>query len=106
MGIYVKVIRGKMKEVDIMMLLRPLLMALLTGVIILVLTWWFSKKDFPFLIRMLPGLITIIAAAILFYIGFVNIRGFEGGAYGILSFFLIIFSIISFFIGKRVNINP
>ncbi|MEH7458033.1 YesK family protein [Bacillus sp. JJ1127] len=38
--------------------------------------------------------------------GFVKIRGFEGGAYGILSFFLIIFSIISFFIGKRVNVNP
>ncbi|WP_000979292.1 MULTISPECIES: YesK family protein [Bacillus cereus group] len=89
-----------------MMLLGPLLMALLPGGIILALTWWFSKKDFPFLIRMLPGLITIMAAAILFYIGFVSVRGFEGGAYGILSVFLIIVSIVSFFIGKRVNVNP
>ncbi|WP_233260493.1 YesK family protein [Paenisporosarcina sp. OV554] len=50
---------------------------------------------------MLPGILAIIAAAILFYIGFVNIRGFEGAGYGILSFFLIIFAIISFVVGKK-----
>lgn len=88
------------------MFLVPLLMALLPGVIIVLLTWWLSKKNFPFLIKMLPGIITIIAATILFYIGFVNIRGFEGATYGILSFFLIIFSIVSFFIGKKVNVSP
>ncbi|MGY0694972.1 YesK family protein [Virgibacillus sp. FSP13] len=51
---------------------------------------------------MLLGIILIIVAGILFYIGFVNIRGFEGAAYGILSFFLVIFSIISI-IGKKIS---
>lgn len=77
------------------------LVALIPGIIILTLTWWFSKKGFSLFVRILPGIFLIIAAAILFYIGFVNIRGFEGGAYGILSFFLIIFAITSFVIGKR-----
>lgn len=84
-----------------MMYLGPFLMALIPGTIILVLAWWFSKKGFSLFVRMLPGILSIIAAAILFYIGFANIRGFEGGAYGILSFFLIIFAIISFSIGKK-----
>ncbi|WP_208586162.1 YesK family protein [Gracilibacillus suaedae] len=82
-----------------MMLLGPFLMALIPGVIILTLTWWFSKKGFSLSVRLLPGFIAIVVAIILFYIGFVNIRGFEGGAYGILGFFLGIFSIISFVLG-------
>lgn len=51
---------------------------------------------------MLPGILVIITAAVIFYISIVYIRGFEGGAYGILAFFLIIFAIISFVIGKKV----
>ncbi|MET3322728.1 UNVERIFIED_ORG: hypothetical protein ABIC97_005881 [Peribacillus simplex] len=38
---------------------------------------------------------------ILFYIGYVNIRGFEGAAYGILSVFLICFAIISLIMAKK-----
>jgi hypothetical protein len=88
-----------------MMLLAPFLMALIPGFIILTLTWWFSKKGFSLFGRMLPGILAIIAAIILFYIGFVNIRGFEGGGYGILGFFLIIFAIISLVIGKKDTVK-
>ncbi|QGH34472.1 hypothetical protein GI584_10720 [Gracilibacillus salitolerans] len=83
-----------------MMLLGPFLMALILGIIILTFTWWFSNKGFTLFVRMLPGTIAIIVAVILFYIGFVNIRGFEGGAYGFIGFFLTIFSIISFVLGN------
>lgn len=86
-----------------MMLTGPLLMAIIPGVIILIITWWLSKKGFPLVVKLLPSIITIIAAAILFYIGFVKIRGFEGGAYGILAFFLVIFAIISFVIGNKLK---
>jgi hypothetical protein len=85
-----------------MMFLGPILIALIPGIIILTVTWWFSKKGFSLCVRMLPGIIAIIVAVILFYIGFVKIRGFEGGAYGIVSLHLFIFSIISFVIGKRI----
>jgi hypothetical protein len=84
-----------------MMLLALFLIALIPGIIILMLTWWFSKKGFSLFVRMLPGILAIIAAAILIYIGFVNIRGFEGGGNGIIGFFLIIFAIISLDIGKK-----
>ncbi|WP_018930719.1 hypothetical protein [Gracilibacillus lacisalsi] len=83
-----------------MMLLAPFLIALIPGLIILALTWWFSQKGFSLSIRLLPGIITIIAAVVLFYIGFVNIRGFEGASYGFLGFFLGMFSIVSFVLGS------
>ncbi|WP_431803575.1 hypothetical protein [Halobacillus andaensis] len=86
-----------------MMLYGPLLVSLIPGIIALTLTWWFSKKGFSLFIKMVPGCFLTIAAAILFYNGFVNIRGFEGAAYGILSFFLIIFAIISFAMGVKVK---
>ena len=83
------------------MLQVPLLMAFTSGIIILALTWWFKEKDFPILIRILPGTITIIVSAISFYIGYVRVRGFEGASYLFLSIFLMIFAILSFFIGKK-----
>ncbi|WP_416150092.1 hypothetical protein ACM26V_03590 [Salipaludibacillus sp. HK11] len=84
-----------------MMLLAPFLTAFILGIIILMLTYWFSKKGFSLFIRMLPGIIAIIGAVILFYIGFVDIRGFEGGTLGLLGFLIAIFSIIAFVIGKN-----
>ncbi|GIN99148.1 hypothetical protein J6TS1_50180 [Siminovitchia terrae] len=59
--------------------------------------------NFSLFVRMIPGMLTVIAAIILFYVGFVNIRGFEGAAYGILGFFLVIFAIISFIIAKSIG---
>ncbi|WP_181350025.1 YesK family protein [Thalassobacillus sp. CUG 92003] len=88
-----------------MMLYGPLLVSLIPGIIVLALTWWFRKKEFSLLMRMLPGCLLTIGAVILFYIGFVNIRGFEGAAYGILSFLLILFAITSFAIGLKVKVN-
>ncbi|WP_411954861.1 YesK family protein [Alkalibacillus sp. S2W] len=84
-----------------MMVVAPFLMALIPGIIVLTLTWWFNKKEFHQFIRISPGILLIIAAATFFYIGFVHIRGFEGAAYGFLSFFLIIFAMISFTIGNK-----
>ena len=83
-----------------MMLLGPLLIELIPVVIILALTWWFSKKEFPFLIKMLPGIASVIVAISIVYNGLVNLRGFVGLSFGILSIYLIIAGIISLFIGK------
>lgn len=84
-----------------MMLLVPILTAFIPGIIILTLTWWLSKKGLSLYVRVIPGILAMIAALILFYVGFVTIRGFEGGAFGILSFILFIFSVISLFMGKK-----
>lgn len=83
------------------MLSGPLLMSIIPGIVILLVTWWFKKMNFSFFVRLIPGIVTVLAAIILFYIGFVNIRGFEGAAYGILAFFLVIFAIISFIMSKK-----
>lgn len=83
------------------MLLGPLLMSLIPGFVILLVTWWFRRMDFPVSRQIIPGILTVIAAIVLFYIGFVNIRGFEGAAYGIFAFFLVIFAVISFIIAKK-----
>lgn len=83
------------------MLSGPLLISLIPGFVILFVTWWFRRMNFPMSAQIIPGILTVIAAIVLFYIGFVNIRGFEGAAYGILAFFLIIFAVISFIIAKK-----
>lgn len=83
------------------MLSVPFLVSIVPGVIILLLTWWFKKKNFSVSLRIVPGIIGIVGAIVLFYIGFVNIRGFEGAAYGILSFFLIIFAFIALAMAKK-----
>ncbi|ALX50522.1 hypothetical protein AOX59_02865 [Lentibacillus amyloliquefaciens] len=80
-------------------------MSLIPGVVILLVTWWFKKMNFSLFVRIIPGVLTVIAAIILFYIGFVNIRGFEGAAYGILAFFLVIFAIISFLLAKKKDVK-
>ncbi|MFJ7737696.1 hypothetical protein ACIQ2D_15385 [Lysinibacillus sp. NPDC097287] len=86
-----------------MMLLGPLLLSFIPVVIILALTRWFRNKEFPFLIKILPGLVSIVVAITLFYSGFVNVRGFVGLSYGILSLFLIVAGFFALFIGKNMN---
>ncbi|KIL72333.1 hypothetical protein [Bacillus badius] len=83
------------------MILFPFLLAVVPGIAVLWMTWWFSKMNLSLFVRTIPGALTVIAAVILFYIGFVHSRGFEGAAYGILAIFLIIFAISSFFIAKK-----
>lgn len=84
-----------------MMLLAPFLIALIPGIIILLLTWWFKKKNFSLSVRIVPGIIGVVGAIVLFYIGFVNVRGFEGAGYGLLSVFLIIFAFIAMAMAKK-----
>ncbi len=79
----------------------PFLVAIVPGVLVLLLTWWFRKLNFSLFVRIVPSILTVIAAIILFYIGFVNIRGFEGASYGILAFSLIGFAIVSFVIANK-----
>ena len=86
-----------------MMLYGPLLGALILGGFILLLTWWLAKKRLSLLLISLPSLTTIVVALVLFYIGIVEIRGFEGVAYGFLSIFLITFAIISLILAKKTR---
>lgn len=88
-----------------MMLLGPLVIALFPVILVLMLTKWFSKKELPFLIIVLPGVISFVIAISLFYGGLVHVRGFLGLSYGILSIYLIIAGIISLLIGKNINHN-
>lgn len=78
----------------------PLLVSLIPGVVLLLVTWWLKRLELSFFVRMIPGMLTLIAVIILCYIGFVRVRGFEGAAYGILAFFLITFATISFVMAK------
>jgi ABC-type nickel/cobalt efflux system permease component RcnA len=84
-----------------MMIGVPLLIAIIPGVIILLLTWLFRRMKWGITVRMIPAILTVIAAIVLFYIGYVKVRGFEGAAYLFLSVFLILFAIISFVMAKK-----
>jgi len=79
----------------------PLLIALLPGVLILVLTWLFRKMKWNKVIRMAPSILTLITAAVLFYIGYVEVRGFEGAGYLFLSVFLLLFAVVSCIVAKK-----
>lgn len=84
-----------------MMIGGPLLIALLPGVLILVLTWLFRKMKWNKVIRMIPSMLTVIAAAVLFYIGYVEVRGFEGAGYLFLSVFLLLFAVVSYILAEK-----
>ncbi|MBM7601022.1 hypothetical protein JOC34_003443 [Virgibacillus halotolerans] len=80
-------------------------MSLIPGIVILLVTWWFKKMNFSLFVRIMPGIFTVIASIILFYIGLVNIRGFEGSAYGILAFYLIVLAVVSLVIVNKKTIS-
>ncbi|PVE71050.1 YesK family protein [Priestia megaterium] len=84
-----------------MMIGGPLLIALLPGVLLLLVTWLFRKMKWNKVIRMLPSMLTVMAAAILFYIGYVEVRGFEGAGYLFLSVFLLLFALVSYIVAKK-----
>jgi hypothetical protein len=44
----------------------PLLIVLLPGVLLLLITWLFRKIKWNKVVRMLPSMLTVIAAAVLF----------------------------------------
>ncbi|MGE1101370.1 YesK family protein [Peribacillus simplex] len=84
-----------------MMLGVPLLVACVPGMLVVFLAWWFRKLHLSLFIRLLPGILTVVTSIILFYIGFVNIRGFEGAGYGMLAFFLLPFAIAASVIASK-----
>jgi len=84
-----------------MMIGGPLLIALLPGVLLLLVTWLFRKMKWNKVIRMIPSMLTVIAAAVLFYIGYVEVRGFEGVGYLFLSVFLLLFAVVSYIVVKK-----
>ncbi|WP_340141897.1 hypothetical protein [Priestia sp. D3YE.R1] len=84
-----------------MMIGGSLLIALLPGVLILVLTWLFRKMKWNKVIRMNPSILTLMAAAVLFYIGYVEVRGFKGAGYLFLSVCLLLFATAAFIIAKK-----
>ncbi|MEH6961807.1 hypothetical protein CJ194_26815 [Priestia megaterium] len=84
-----------------MMIGIPLLIGLVPGLIVLLLTWLFRRMKWRLPVRMIPAILTVIASIVLFYIGYVEVRGFEGAAYLFLALFLILFAIISFVMAKK-----
>lgn len=86
-----------------MMILVPFLVSLMPGLLILALTWWFTKRSVPTNNCFMPGILGLVSAIIIFYIGFVEIRGFEGGMYGLLSVFLLVFSAIALQLARKVS---
>ncbi|MBU8687293.1 hypothetical protein KM918_08015 [Priestia megaterium] len=84
-----------------MMIGGPLLIALLPGVLVLLVTSLFRKMKWNKVIRMLPSMLTVMAAAVLFYIGYVEVRGFEGAGYLFLSVFLLLFAVVSYIVAKK-----
>jgi len=84
-----------------MMIGGPLLVALLLGVLVLLVTWLFRKMKWNKFIRMAPSILTVITAAVLFYIGYIEVRGFEGAGYLFLSVCLLLFATAAFIIAKK-----
>ncbi|PFW48196.1 YesK family protein [Priestia megaterium] len=84
-----------------MMIGGPLLIALLPGVLLLLVTWLFRKMKWNKVIRIIPSMLTVMAAAVLFYIGYVEVRGFEGAGYLFLSVFLLLFAVVSYIVAKK-----
>lgn len=85
-----------------MMLFMPVGLGVLIGVIVLLLTTWFKRKSLSKILINTPAILTTLSVIILFYVGLVAVRGFEGAAYGFLAGTMLIFAVISLIIG---NIN-
>ena len=63
--------------------------------------WLFRKMKWNKVVRMIPSMLTVMAAAVLFYIGYVEVRGFEGVGYLFLSVFLLLFAVVSYIVAKK-----
>ncbi|MCF8887084.1 MULTISPECIES: YesK family protein [Priestia] len=84
-----------------MMIGGSLLIALLPVVLLLLVTWLFRKMKWNKVVRTLPSMLTVIAAVVLIYIGYVEVRGFEGAGYLFLSVFLLLFALVSYIVAKK-----
>lgn len=84
-----------------MMIGMPFLIAAVPGVLAIILTFWFKKRNLSLLVRLLPSFFTLGGAVLSLYYGLVVVRGFEGAAYGFLAFFLLCFSVASYIIATK-----
>lgn len=87
-----------------MMFGMPFLIAAVPGALVILLTLWFRKRNSSFFVRLLPSIFAFCAAVITFLYGYIEVRGFEGAAYGILAFFLLAFSILGYVIAT-ISVN-
>lgn len=79
----------------------PFLIAAVPGALVILLTLWFRKRNLSFFVRLLPSILTFCAAVLTFLYGYIEVRGFEGAAYGILALFLLSFSILGSVIATK-----
>ncbi|SFC52993.1 YesK-like protein [Bacillus sp. OV322] len=84
-----------------MMIGMPFLVAVVPGFLVLLLTWWFKKLNLSLVVRLLPSILTACTSIVLFFYGYIEVRGFEGIAYGFLAFFLLCFSALSSVIATK-----
>ncbi|MFT8321162.1 MAG: YesK family protein [Bacillus sp. (in: firmicutes)] len=85
------------------MMFIPLIVGIVVGIMILLVAISIRKKNKPAFAR-IPGYIGIVTAIVLWYIGYVEVRGFEGAAYLLLAVPIFILAIISLF-GKNPKNN-
>lgn len=80
-----------------MLLFVPTGIGIAVGIIIIALTIVF-KRMFNVTVAKIPSFLGVIAAIIIFCMGYVEVRGWEGAAYLYLAFTIFVFLIITFFI--------
>lgn len=83
-----------------MMIFGPLLVAVLPGIFCILLTVLFRRRQWKLGIRLIPGSLLAAIALAMLWIS-VEIRSFEGAAYGILAFFFFIFSLVCVMIASN-----
>ncbi|ELK47827.1 YesK family protein [Halobacillus sp. ACCC02827] len=84
-----------------MMIGGPFLVATIPGVLVVILSYWLAQKNLPLLVKMLPTMLAALAATILFFVGFVMIRGFEGAAYSLLAIFLMGYAVVASTVARK-----
>lgn len=86
------------------MLFGPLIIAIIIGVLVVSLTLLMKKVTSVKLLVFTPTILAFLTSVYLMYLGYVKVRGFEGGAYMILSLLVFIISLTSaYFARKKVD---
>ncbi|CAM3998657.1 YesK family protein [Lederbergia lenta] len=88
-----------------MMLYVPIGIGLIIGIVTIVLTRLLVKFHQPKFLMNSPGILTLLAAVGLFYVGLSVVRGFEGAAYLILAIIISICAVISLITGNLKKTN-
>lgn len=78
----------------------PFLIAVIPSILAILLTWWFRKRNLSLFVRLLPSILILGGSFYSFYYGYEIVRGFEGGMFLVLAFFLMCFSVVGFFVAN------